>query len=95
MPDDADLGSKVKAMLETAKKSLGGGAGENGGSAEAGPIDKVKSMLGKAVEAVSGLVNKDDQPTGAGAPGAHEEPTEHAQKMKAAVEAAKKSKTED
>ena len=53
-------------------------------------VGSVKSAVGKATEAVSGAIKKDDKASGA--TGITEEPRENAQKMKEAVEAALKTK---
>ena len=61
-----------------------------------GPVDRVKAVLVKAGQAVASIVKKDDTP-GAGASGAtaNGQPTENANKMKAAVEAARKAQDDD
>ncbi len=57
-----------------------------------GLMEKAKELVGKATEAVSGLVKKDDGEAGGTIPTpADREPTEHSQQMKAAVEAARKA----
>ncbi len=95
MTEDGDLSSKVKGLVAKAKNAISGGDDDGGtGSGDsAGPVAKVKAALSKATEAVTGLVKKDDD--GAGATDAHEEPTENALKMKAAVKEARKAKDDD
>jgi hypothetical protein len=52
-------------------------------------------MLTKATEAVSGIVKKDDDGAGATGATASGKPTERSKKMKDAVEAARKAKTDE
>ncbi|HEX7277835.1 MAG TPA: hypothetical protein VF244_10715 [Acidimicrobiales bacterium] len=59
-------------------------------------VGKAKELVGKATEAVSGLVKKDDGEKGGTIPTPPDvEPTENAQQMKANVEAARQARTED
>jgi hypothetical protein len=119
--DGEDRSSRVRSLVAAAKKSLGGDKESSGDSAPAapptaaaavdetgGPLGKVKAVLAKATDAVTGIVNKDDpskgkvkgkgsgsgKGKGSGAVGAvaDQEPTEHARKMKDAVEAARKAR---
>lgn len=57
-------------------------------------VEKAKDLWGKATEAVTGLVKKDE--AGGQIPTPPDvEPTESSRQMKAAVEAARKARTED
>lgn len=59
-------------------------------------VDKAKALVGKATEAVSGLVKRDDGESGGTIPTPPDvQTTESSRNMKAAVEAAKKARAED
>lgn len=60
-------------------------------------VEKAKAFLDKATETVTGLVKKDEGggEIRSGSDEPEPEPTEHSQKMKAAVEEAKKARGED
>ena len=93
MAEDADRSSKIKSLVAAAKKVTGGGGDEAGATEESGgAVGRVKAVLSKATSTVTGLVKKEDEV--AIPPAAEKKPTEHASKMKKAVEEARKGQTE-